>query len=347
MAASPLAAQVHDFPALADLVLERTGPGRGLPELPLAWPSPDGSQPPVVAAPLGARPVDPAAVPLEELVRVAVGVLGELVLGSEPSPPSPAAAPRRLPWSRSFRVVGPPVAARRLRAALGAAGHAEGGRRPRVLLPAPPFDDALRQAWTARVLRGSQSSWRKFVRRRMRSGVLPPSVDLPRLAEAWAGQVGAERVHVVVASDDAALRRTAAEVLGIQEPAAPGPGFPSSPAEVDVLRRLNGMLRVRVDRERHRLLLAGVAVQVMGAEADEPLRVPDRCADWADAQEGRMLRALEDGGYAVHGDLDAARGRSPRTADRPRRRHVLDAALAACLRAAARREARPGEGAAR
>lgn len=344
LAASPLSALVHDFAALADLVLARTGPGRGMPELPLAWPS-DGSRPRRDGHRVGAHPVDPGAVPVEELVRITVGTLGELVLDTEPAPP--AAPPRRRPWSRQFHVAGPPVAARRLRAALRAAGHVEGGRRPQVLLLAPPLDEALRQAWTARVMRASRAPWRRFVDRRARNGALPPGVDLPRLAAAWADRVGVERVHVLPAGDDAVVRRTAAEVLRLATPDPAVAGLPCLPSEVDVVRRLNSMLRVRLPRDQHRLLLAGPVADVVGSGRNRPLRVPDHHRGWVDAEAERVVTALSTGGYPVHGDLDTVRSSPADAADRPSRRHVLDAALAACLRAAARREARPREGAAR
>lgn len=67
------------FERLAEVVLSRSGPGRGLPQLPLLWPA-------NAPARVGAPPVDPATVPEGELVRVGVGALTDLLLGSETPP---------------------------------------------------------------------------------------------------------------------------------------------------------------------------------------------------------------------------------------------------------------------
>ena len=63
------------FTRLADVVLHRSAPGRGLAQQPLSWPVREGAP-----RRFGAPPTDPSAVPVDELVRVAVGTLTELLL---------------------------------------------------------------------------------------------------------------------------------------------------------------------------------------------------------------------------------------------------------------------------
>ncbi|MWP67899.1 hypothetical protein, partial [Escherichia coli] len=66
------------LPRLTEVVLGRSGPGRGLAQQPLAWPGPLGRPP------FGAPPVDPGDVPVAELLRLGVGVLTDLLLTRPP-----------------------------------------------------------------------------------------------------------------------------------------------------------------------------------------------------------------------------------------------------------------------
>jgi hypothetical protein len=313
------------FADLADRALRRSGPGRGPARLPLLWPDEDRPRR------VGAPPTDPAAVPADELARVGVGLLAEL-LAARPAPAvdEPAAARRRL-WARAFHLAGAPVTTAHVRSALAAAGHVEGGRRPEVVLLAEPLDVLLAQIWSTRVQHGAPVRWVTFAGRWARRDQLPPSADLATIAGFWGGRVGPERVHVVAGPD---ARRTTADILGLRTegPIAPVDPRSLSPAAVDLLRRLNRVLNVRFPEDVRSAHLRRVA-GLLPEDPDPALDVPQRHRAWLDDRARRVADDLRAGGYAVHGDLA---GLAPRHvgAPHPRRTDVLALVLDTCLRVA-------------
>jgi hypothetical protein len=322
------------FEDLADLVLRRSGPGRGLGQLPLLWPGAPASG--TSGHPLGAPPVDPARIPARELVRVGVGALVDLLL-REPDRASERARRWRRPWSKHFRLAGAPTTAAGVRAALAAAGHVEGGQRPEVLLFAMPFERLMGQVWSARVQRGADVRWRTFMAKWSDKDRLPPSADLPAIARLWAERVGPGCVHVVLGPDDRAARRTAADVLGLRvvEPTSPPDLETLSAAGVQLMRRANAVLNVRVSADRRRGLVRRLTSLL---HDEEPLRltIPVEQQNWAQARSAQLAEQLSSGRYAVHGDLDEIVLRPPHaTAHRTGGREVLDLTLATCLRASA------------
>jgi hypothetical protein len=214
-----------------------------------------------------------------------------------------------------------------VRRSLALAGHHEGGRSPEVVLLAEPLDVALGQVWSTRVQRGAPVRWVTFAGRWARRDQLPPSADLVTIASWWADRVGPERVHVVL---DADHRRTAAAVLGLSHVEA-GATDPRSlpPAAVDVLRRLNRVLNVRLPEAERVPRLRWLAGR-LPADDDPRLAVPARVRPWLEERAGRMADGLAAGGYAVHGDLT---GIAPRHdgAPHPRNAEVLDLVLDAVL----------------
>ena len=328
--------------ALIDRALERSGPGRGLLELPLDLVGDLAGN--LAGKPTdraGAPATDPADVPAEELVRVGVGLLVAELLRAGAQAGSNRNR-RRRPFSGSFLLGGAPTTTAAVRAALADAGHLGGGRSPEVVLLAPPLEQMLGQVWSARVQRGAPVSWTDFVGRWSRQVALPPSADLSALARSWAERVGAGRVHVVADPDPL---RTAADLLGIRLRA---PGRASTPdllplpgAAVDLLRRVNQVLAVRVPEDQQaafrRVVSASWASGSRGmpADAGEPgIVVPSRHRRWVEEQSARLVKELRRGGYPVHGDLDriTARQLGPQ---RPRRREVLDLVLDVVLEVAA------------
>jgi hypothetical protein len=329
-----------DFPGLADLVFARAAPGRGMPRLPLVWP-PD--QAGGGRRQVGAPPADPARVPTDELIRVAVGAFADLLQrGVRPEPSAPPRPPRRWPWSRQFQLAGAPTTAARARAGFTAAGHPEGGWRPHVVLFVPPFDVLLGQVWSARVQHGAPIRWRTFLGTWAGRSTLPPAADVTAIAARWRERVGADKVHLVTGTADEGwhdlrARRTAALVLGLRttEPATPVDPRSLPAAGVAVLRLLNRLLSVRAEADQARVLLRR-AVSLLGDE--EPtgrigLRVPDQHRAWIEDRARWTIERLRAEDYAVHGDLDQlAPTGSGRV--RPPRPKVLDQVLDACLRAA-------------
>ncbi len=315
----------------ADTVLARTGPGRGRGQQPLSWP---GTRPRASGAP----PVDPADVPVEELVRVGVGVLADLVLGPGPDP-APTLEPRRRRFARgpAFRLAGAPVTTSVVRAALARAGHVEGGRNPRVVLLAEPLDQALAQVWSSRVQRGAPVRWHGFMRRWSGRDLLPPSADLPTLARDEAVRVGVDRVHVVVPHDDEDAVRRTADLLGLDRAPDLTPDDlraarwrELSPAATDVLRRVNAVLAVRVPEPQHRgATRRATALLASDVPLGPRLTVPAEQRAWLADRAGEVAEELGSAGYPVHGPLDGLVPRAEGLPTRPRTDSVLDALLGA------------------
>jgi hypothetical protein len=321
---------LQGFSGLADLVLGRSGPGRGLAQQPLSW---DGRDAPRFGPPA----IDPADVPLEELIRLGVGVLSELLLRA-PAPARSRSSTRRWPLTRSpaFTLEGAPVTTAAVRSDLGAAGHAEGGRSPQVVLFAEPLDRALAQAWSARVQQGSSARWRGFVDRFAARDELPPSVDLARLAVHWSDRVGREAVHVVAAPasvGDAVETATQLLRLTPRDGSRRRPGCPDlEPGAVDLLRRLNGVLGVRAAEERRADAVRTFLQMYDDAEpAGHRLTVPERHRAWVRDAAARMAGDLRAGGYPVHGSLEELVPDDAGLASRPHRREVLRVLIWACL----------------
>lgn len=318
-----------DFAALVDRALARSGPGRGPAHIPLPWP---GAEP--GANRIGVPPADPGTLPADELARAGVGLLADL-LATAPAPlPEEGGTGRRRPWHKAFHLAGPPVTTAAVRRSLALAGHHEGGRSPEVVLLAEPLDVALAQVWSTRVQRGAPVRWTTFAGRWARRDQLPPATDLAAIASWWASRVGPERVHVVTGADLRRTAATAASVLGLSHVDA-GPTDPRSlpPTAVDLLRRLNRVLNVRLPERERTPRLRWVAGRLPAVDAPA-LSVPARVRPWLEDRARRVADALAAGGYAVHGDLT---GIAPRHdgAPHPRNAEVLDLVLATVLDVAA------------
>jgi hypothetical protein len=316
------------FAAVADLLLHRSGPGRGLAQQPLVWPGERRR--------FGPPPVDPAHVPVEELVRAGVGVLTELLLAG-PTPAEPAAVRRPL-WPRTpgFVLAGPPVSTAVVRRELGALGHVEGGRDPRVLLLVEPFDRMLFEIWSARVQRGAPVRWGGFLTRWSGRRTLPPAADLPSIARDWAQQVGRDHVHLVSGEPSAdALADLAGLRPGRAARRVPAGPRDLAPEGVDVLRRVNGVLHVRVDTSQREALAGMLAGRLETLAPGSTLSLPARFRDWASQRARRLADDLRADGYPVHGDLETLVPRWEARPVRPRRSAVLELVVRAALDQAA------------
>ncbi|HYO38730.1 MAG TPA: hypothetical protein VER39_03645 [Nocardioidaceae bacterium] len=348
------------FADLADLVTSRSGPGRGLGQQPLAWgPEGTGSGHPGEGDPLsgrfpastatsrrhrvGAPPVDPAEVPLEELVRVGVGALTELLLDPGAPPDGDRHSRRRAPafgrmtGTAPFLLDGAPVTVSAVRQALAAAGHSKPGAASGVVLLAEPFDQALAQAWSARVQHGSPARWAGFVARWSGRLELPRSADLPTLARTWADRVGAAQVHVVVATGGVQeASRVAAEVLGLRTGRRATPSRQHGtaalpPAGVDVARRVNAVLGVRVAPPEREAALRRLVRTLPAGPARMALTVPGRFQARVLERAERLATAVREGGYPVHGSPGALVPGFSGLPTRPDLQDTLEVVLATCL----------------
>lgn len=299
-------------PELAARVLATPAPGRGLVDVPLTWPSARGPAPHRFGTPA----LDPDAVPAEEMVRLAVGVLAHLLAEVPVAEVPPAPAPWPAPWRRRFRVHGSPATAAAVRAGLLEQHLVETDWRPAHIVVARPVEVMMAEHWAATVRAGGILKWSTLWRRTRAAGRLPGPIDVPGLAARLAerGPAGGT-VHVVVARDAEQATRLAADVVGA-DPGRVPPGVDL--AVCDLLRRVNRLTALTAGPERVRSL-AGVLLDTVLIEpqlvdpvlADarvpggprEPV-VPPRARAWADEVAAGAAADLRRAGYAVHGDPD-------------------------------------------
>ena len=278
--------------ATADRVLAAGVSGRGRGDLPIL-----GADDPER---FGPRPVDPDALPDDELLRVGAALIADDVAatGGEPEPERTLIERARTahrPWTKAFVVVGVQWRAEYLRDGLAAAGRPQGGRRPTAYLLADDLATVLAHAWTARAFDQGGPTWSDFLRNSSSFGHLPPRADLPRMARSATHKYGAGKVTVVL--DPAAL---AAE-LGtghLQEPPRLGANA------IDLVRRVGEPLGLLVDQvDRPALLRTALGPRLAGQGGAAPT-VPPRFGGWLSSMAERTRHDLEAAGYPVLGDLD-------------------------------------------
>lgn len=271
---------------LVERVLGASAPGRGQPDLELVGAAHDSA--------FGPRPVDPATVPVRELLRVATALIAEdLVAAGVPPEPRPGL---RRPWRTRYRLVGDPELADPARAALVARGRPPGGRLTRVVVLGSSVDRMLADTWTRRSFDFGAPGWRTWLDQVTRHDRLPGRIDVLRQARAWSHRVGRSRVHVVL--DPAELPG----LLGVRRlPLASPPA-----AEVpDLARRVATVLGLHVPSEERTALLRRRLRPVVEGTPGQPLVLPEEHQPWARAQAQRVADGLCRAGYAVHGDPHA------------------------------------------
>ncbi len=286
---SPDLAGLPDRAALADLVLTTAGVGRGLVDTPLPWSEESAT---------GTPPVAPEALPADELLRIAAGVLVRL-LADEPRGPTARESRRWRPWRRGFTLLGAPTTVELVRSALLAEGLREGGSRTTWFVLGGSLEDLMAQRWAARVRAGAGMRWQRMWRTAVAHDRVPPGIALPRIARHLAEQFGPERVHVVLAPDASTTARLVGDVLGVT---APPIDERHDVLATDLLRRVNPVLTLAIGDEGRRQVISGVWPEIAAGEDSGPLAAPAAHLDWAGATGERMAAALAGARYAVHGD---------------------------------------------
>jgi len=105
-----------------------------------------------------------------------------------------------------------------------------------------------------------------------------------------------------------------------------------SPSAVDVLRRVNAVLSVRVPPHRHASVLPGLVGSLAEAKPGPGLTVPQPFWAWARRRAERVIEDLHAGGYPVHGSLEGLLPRFEGLRTHPSRQDALAVVLDACLR---------------
>lgn len=305
---------------LVDHVLGSSGPGRGQPDLDLLGAHTESG--------FGPPPVDPAQVPVPELLRMAIGSLADLVVASDPGPSAGRPRRARRPWRPDWRIHGDPLVAGRTRRALLRAGHGPGLRAPIVVVVADDLAAMLADTWAWRVRHTMNPAWRRWLARWAHQDKLPRVLDLPTVAARQAEKVGVDNVHVVLGPHP---MPEVARLLGVRRP-PPVVADQLSPVAVDLVRHVNVVLRVLVPKKRHQHLLDSVLLPALAGESGARRTIPKPHREWVRRRAARMRDELRAAGYPVHGDVEAlvpgehAREVAPSDSD------VLDVALRTLLK---------------
>ena len=333
-----------DFAALADTVMAVSGPGRGLPELPLP-----GAP---VAARSGPRPVPLDDLPRAELARVASGVLVSLLLRHDGVAPVRERGVRR-PWRRAVKITGAPQTVDSLRAQLREREYDDAGPLEAAVVVVLPIDVMAAEVWANRVLRGAELKWGRFWARWHAEDQLPVYADPASLVAKWADRLGEDKVRVVVAPSSARAAQLLDQVLDVDLDHQLVGHLDLDIASVEVVRGVNAALGVATDTEGRaearrtlRRLLA-METHAQGRPPSGSAVVPAPPAQlrpWLQDMAQECQARLAESGCVIVGDIADHQPRSPEGLhEGPDDAAVLDAAITACLAVARgldRREAR-------
>lgn len=169
-----------------------------------------------------------------------------------------------------------------LRGALLGRGFVEGGRRPRVYVVVPTFDDAVAGLWRRRIERGSAIGWPRLWSQLAVRDELPLALQPAAIARKWSARVGERRVELVGADQ---LAQVVGDYLGVSVQPDPMP----SAATLDLLRRLNPLLAAGETPAVARLLLRSPNTHASG---DGRIVVPAKAREFADHAAHRIDAAL-------------------------------------------------------
>lgn len=137
--------------------------------------------------------------------------------------------------------------------------------------------------------------------------------DLPTVLRNWAGDLPADRVHVVTVPRGAArdeLWQRFATTVGLDPARRPDEVDVKNPSmgvvETNVVRRVNEHVVKDLPWPSYqRLVKSLLAVDVLATRpGSTPLRLPAEDQDWVLQKSKEMVQALREAGYDVTGDLD-------------------------------------------
>ncbi len=298
--------------ALVDRVLRASAPGRGRPDLELVGVDEERR--------FGPPAVDPAALPDDELLRVATGLLAAGLVEMRESAvagpdPQPFSVTRR--FRTRYQLAGDPWLAGAYTAQLMADGRPPGGGGRSVHVLGADVATMLAHTWTVGALGEGAPSWPEFLARVRARRRLPRRVALDDVVERFRARPHTGRVGVVL--DVAALPR----LVGVRRLEA----VTDVPAHAtELARQVGTALSLHVLPAQQAQLLDQVLRPRLAAASGGPPVVPPEHRDWVEdagfALRQRLLRAR----YPVVGDPDVLLSTPAGDAGRPAG-SVLDLAI--------------------
>ena len=273
---------------LVERVLGASAPGRGRPDLELVGVDEERR--------FGPRPVDPADLPDDELLRVATGLLAEDLVAQGPRVPV-VRRPRRL--RIRYELAGDPWLAAAATEQLVAAGRPPGGGGRAVHVLGADVPTMLAHVWATAAFGAGAPAWPDFLARVRARRRLPDRVDLPAVVDRFSARPHTGRVGVVL--DPARLPAlVGARRLGPR--LAPAPELAGVATEL--ARQVGAVLSLHVRPEQQRALLTTRLRPRLASVAGAPPAVTPEHRDWVEdaavAMRQRLLRAR----YPVVGDPD-------------------------------------------
>jgi hypothetical protein len=276
--------------ALVDRVLTASAPGRGRPDLELVGVDEQRR--------FGPPAVDPAALPDDELLRVATGLLAtELVECREHAVTRPTSQHSRV--TRRFRtryeLAGDPWLAAAYTARLVADGRPPGGGGRSVHVLGADVATMLAHTWTTGAFGEGAPSWPDFLAKVRARRRLPRRVALDDVVERFRARPHTGRVGVVL--DVAALPR----LVGVRRLGA----VTDVPAHATELARQVGVALSlhALPAEQAQLLDLVLRPRLAGVTGGLPV-VPPEHRDWVEDAGFALRQRLLHARYAVVGDPD-------------------------------------------
>ena len=280
--------------ALVDGVLSASAPGRGRPDLELVGVDEERR--------FGPPAVDPAALPDDELLRVATGLLALELTGSAQSrrfgrsgSTGPAQSRRNRRVRVRYELAGDPWLAAAYTAQLVADGRPPGGGGRSVHVLGADVPTMLAHTWAERAFGEGAPSWPEFLARVRSRRRLPRRVSLPDVVDRFRARPHTGRVAVVL--DVSALPRLVGvrRLDAVADVAAPA---------TELARQVGAALSLHVLPAEQARLLDTVLRPRLATVAGGLPAVPPEHHDWVEDAGFALRQRLLHARYPVLGDPD-------------------------------------------
>lgn len=189
-----------------------------------------------------------------------------------------------------------------------------------VIVGVRDFGRSIPSAWQQEVVKGHSFTWAEFAAaiRDPAEGPATAGVsfrlrfDLLRILDTWERVVPRERIRLVTVPPQGSppnlLLDRFGEVIGVPEGTLRGQIQTRNEAlgavEVEVLRRLNTILRAELSPAQHIAVVQGaLRAGLAGREGARRLTLPRQELPWVSEWTEALVAELTERGYEVHGDL--------------------------------------------